>query len=331
MANISSLDIPQAVGGDALRQMVLSEHETRVPLAEGFLYEETSLLISAEPGCGKSTISTQAAIELATGLPLFGFFHVPKPVKVLYIMCERSKTEVIERIKTINNYYPINYDNLVLTDEYQKLDYIKHYNILLDCIKRDCPDAKVIFFDPIYATVMGGLSQDVVASMFTRVMTYIAKNIGCTNWYNHHTVKATYGRDGQKINKDDPFYGSQWLKAHATGCYHMKSNDKGVNMIVKKDNYKILTERIELEYNPESELSYLSNYTKLSPKDRVLGYLRGRRMDRRSFTFADLEVATQVCTRTLRGLVMHSSINDHLNVEKGPRNKNIYTVKECEF
>lgn len=300
----------------------------RNAIAEGLLYEQTALMVAADPGAGKSTVSTQIAVELAAGIPLFGFFHVPRPMKVLYIQTERSIIEFLERLKVIEKTYPIVYENLMLTDEYQKLNLLnpRHVDVLVECLKRDVGQADVVFIDPIYSTVAGGLSGDVPASAFTRVMSRIQKELNCCLYYNHHTIKPTYSTSGEKIEKDDPFYGSQWLKAHVTGSYHMKSNEEGVILICKKDNYRLLLERIALEYDPETELCHVDS-DKLSADDRLQNFLNLRRIDGRQFTFKEIQKVTNVCTRRLRELVMHTTFQNQVKSVSGYKNKKIYQIR----
>ncbi len=310
----------------------LDEKVEREIIAEGFLYELTTLMISADPGAGKSTILTQVAVELAAGLPVFGYFHVPKPVKVLYIQTERNILELLERLQVISKTYPIKTkevsENLMITDEYQKLNLLNptHADTFINCIKRDSSDAKVIFIDPIYSTVAGGLSSDIPASAFTRVMNRLQKELKCCMGYSHHTTKDSYNKDGVKIDKDDPFYGSQWLKAHITGSYNMKNTEVGVTLFKKKDNYRILSPKIALEYDAETELCSVIEQ-KLGSLDRIKNFVRIKQLDQKTFDFNQMQAQTELCTRTLRKLMVHRSIKDLFKVVSTYRNKNLYKIE----
>ena len=334
---ITSADIPLGITGDRLIEAMNATQEGRKPIAEGLIYEETMLMVSSEPGCGKSTISLQVAVELAAGLPVFGYFQVPKPVKVLYIQWERSILEVLERLKVISETYPIIKENIVVTDEYQKLNLFKDFDTLMACIERDAPDVKVIFLDPIYATMLGGLKDDRPAAMFTHLWGRIQNRFKCSLWYNHHVVKQQYSSEGFKIEKDDPFYGSQWLKAHVTGSYIMQEQkDKdtkrtGVILHCKKDNYGVLTKTIELVYNPETELCMLSDGSKMQSMDRFKHFLRLKQMQKKEFTFKEIEAETMLCTRTIRAIFCTPQIKDLLNKNIVDKNKIIYTVKDIAF
>lgn len=326
-------DIPSALTGDTLLEAIKGAKGQRKPIAEGLLYEKTILMIAAEPGSGKSTISTQVAIELAAGLPVFGCFFVSRPVKVFYILSERDIVELLERIEIISKTLPIVKENIVATAEYQSLNLLNpsHSALFFKCIKRDCPNPNIIFIDPIYSTVSGGLSKDEPASIFTKTMNLLQKEFSCILWYNHHTVKPQHNREGFKIEKDDPFYGSQWLKAHVTGSYLMKKTDSGVTLTCKKDNYDILTSKIALEYDAETELSWSIDRNRLPAFDRIKQFLRGKKIAGETFTFDNLRDATLLSTCYLRRALVDTRLSGYLKSEKGSKNKKIYRVEGDDF
>ena len=326
--NIDSLleKVSLPLTGNDLKANVHCVKDKRQAIAEGLLYEKTVMLISSDPGCGKSTIATQLAVELASGLPLFGFFETTRPHKVFYIQAERDKIEILERLEQIEKVYPINYDNLSITTAYQTLNLMdeRHCQLFLKCIERDAKGAEIIFIDPIYATLRGGLKEDKPASIFTSIMRTIQVMLNCTLWLNHHTTKGKFETDGTP--KDDPFYGSQWLKAFCTGAYYLKENsDKdGVDLIKKKDNYKLLADKISLIYNPETELCHFSDYSKLSARDRLLNYIRMKGMLKKPFTFDEIRREILVSQPHLRRLMSDTTILGMLKEEKGNKGKIFY-------
>lgn len=323
------IGIPRPLTGDALMEEMIKKSDRKM-IADNLLYEQTTIMFSADPGCGKSTISAQVAVELALGLPIFGYFHVEKPVKIFYIQAERHILELLERFKLLNETYPIEKakDNLIITDKYQHFNLINedHCNGFLSCLRRDFQDAKVLFLDPIYSTVAGGLKEDKPSSAFTKMMSLIQIEFNCLLWYNHHTVKDSYF-NGRKVEKDDPYYGSQWLKAHVTGSYHIKSSDVGVNLINKKDNYNILAKSIPLEYNSETGLCSVVEGN-MSAIDKLKNFIKLKEVTQKTFYFNQMQEATQLCTRTLRELLLHSSIKDRISVISSHKNKKLYQISQ---
>jgi RecA-family ATPase len=320
-------DILPPLTGDKLMEALKKSDGKRDFIADGFLYEQTILMMAAEPGLGKSTISIQAAIELAAGLPLFGVFEVPRPMKVLYIQTERPVLESLERIEIISKTLPVVKENLHITDTYQIFNVLdpKHAEVFINCVKRDCPDVDVIFCDPIYAMVSGGLKDDVPASAFTKTMSALQRETGATLWYNHHTKRETYSSSGDRIKVSDPFYGSQWIKANVTSSYHMTKGINGVRLIKKKDNYNLLSNQLDFDYDPETSLSTLP-VDALPAIEKLKNYLRIKEIDQKTFSFKDMEEATKISTRRVRELILHSPIKEKLNVVSSKRNKNLYQV-----
>ena len=322
-------DIPQAYTGKRLEAALVEARGQRKAIAEGLIYEKTNLMIASDPGLGKSTISTQVAVELAAGLPVFGHFHVPRPIKVFYIQAERHIVETLERIEQIKEAgTPINYDNLIVTHEFQRLNLIKydHAILMIECIERDCPQPELIIIDPIYSMVSGGLSSDLPASAFTKVMSYLQTRFGCALWLNHHTTKQQYNQQNEKVGADDRFYGSQWLKASVTGSYQMEKEGDGVILKRKKDNYGLLLPAIELEYDAATELCHVKNIAKLPAIDRIRGYLRACQDTQMTFIYAEIMGKCLVDKVTVRNALFTTRNEYPLEVDKGLKGKKLFRV-----
>ena len=324
--SLSINDIAPAITGDELLKAMAESRNKRKPLIEGLVYERTTLMVSADPGTGKSTIATQMMIEAAAGLPVFGTLHVDRPLKFLFAQTERSIVESLERLDHISKIYPIVKENIIITDEYQRFNLLNqdHVHMMVKCIKRDCPaGVDVIVWDPIYCMVAGGLSKDEPASLWCHAMSIIHKEIGAAHWYNHHTVKPEY-KEGVKYVRDDPFYGSRWLNAHCTGAYYMERSEKGVRISCKKDNYAILGKCFELEYDSETGLSVVP-FSELPAIERVKNFVDARKIDNKTFCFDEMVKATGLSVRICRSILsVHSPISDRFVVVSSIKNKHLY-------
>lgn len=327
-------DIPPAYTGSRLDEAVEGAEHQREVIAEGLIYEKTNLMIASDPGLGKSTISTQVAVELASGLPIFGHFYVPRPFKVFYIQAERHIMETFERIRQIKLAgRPINSTNLVVTDKFQVLNLLKydHAVFMIESIERDCGTPDIIFIDPIYSMVSGGLKDDKPASAFTKVMSVLQSKFGCALWLNHHTTKQQYSSSGDKMGSDDRFYGSQWLKASVTGSYQMEKQDKGVVLKCKKDNYGLLLSQINLEYDAATELCHVTKLSQLPAEDRVKNYLQTMRDRQEWFSYYDIMESCQVSKRLLTSLILHTRVKDKLETQKSLKGKKLFRIKRDEM
>lgn len=317
-------DIPIGLTGDKLSRAITEDKKPRAPFAEGLIYENTFNMIYGEAGLGKSTILSQMCVELSAGLPVWGYFKTTRPYKVLYIQGERDIMETTERLELLKEVYPINFETLVITDEYQRLNLLNpnHVEIFINCINRDCPGVEIVCIDPIYSMVSGGLKDDIPASAFTKAMSLVQRSTGASMIYGHHIVKPQWDK-GTKYEKDDPFYGSNWLKAHCTSMLLLKGTAEGVRLERKKDNYRLVPERTTLEYNGENGLCTVP-LSDLPAEERIKNFIRAQGLSKKEFTFKDIEDSTGVCTRRARELVLHSSIRDMLIVVSTKGNKKLY-------
>lgn len=283
--------------GTALTEWIASPKPMREPIAEGVLYERSCLIIAADAGTGKSVLSLQAALELSCGRPLFRRFEVKRPYKCYYIIKERPKEEAGERIQYMQKVIPWDPSNFILDEELQSFNLAKESNFE-PIIARVCafsPD--IIFLDPIYAGTPG-LSKDDVAGSFANFLTQLEQRTKAAIWLNHHVTKTTYDRDGGAISKEDPMYGSAWIRAHVTGCYHLTKSTKGTTLTKKKDSHLNLLDSIELEFDIESYLSTATGQGG-SGHDRVMLFLQRISKENRRFTMEEIMRETDLSRPTV--------------------------------
>ena len=317
--------------GQELKDALQEIHPERKALIEGFLYERSIIMISSDPGAGKSTITAQAIAQMSCGLPVFGCLSVPRPIKCYYLSFERGREEILERLKIMQEIIPMNFDNIYINDHfigYNVLD-VAHADFIIKAIEFDCLKPDVVFLDPIYASVAGGLSNDEKASQFCRFSARLQSAIGCSNWLNHHTTKETYTSDGVAIEKSDPFYGSQWLKAHCTAAYYLRRKDGGTLLINKKDTQNNLLKKVVLEYNPEDYISFIDQKNMEIPAiDRLKMFLRNKwKADDKTFYYDQLDTCLQpLSTSRLRHLTGQVWFRECVSVSKTSGKKSLYEV-----
>ena len=288
-----------ALSGEELKQRINSAKETRPPLIEGLIHEGSVIMTSSEPGAGKSVLTACIMAQASLALPVFGQLFVPRPLNCYYIPFERGAQEIEERFKHIQESIPIAYEHISINDSFMGMNVIneRHADEIFSRIKSDadrCFGGKIdiIFLDPIISAVAGGIGNEDRASMLTRFTTRLQVAFGCALWMNHHTTKDTYTSDGSKIEKDDPFYGSQYLKAHCTGGFFMqrRAADAGPVLTCKKDSHSCLLPKIELIYEPETYTVFMQGLGKSIPaKDRLLMAYRTFRSANKTVTFREIQ------------------------------------------
>ena len=326
-----------ALTGLRLDAAVEATAESRTPLIEGLLYERSVLLMSADAGVGKSTIVANVIAQASLGLPVFQTLHVPRPLLCYYIPFERGSEEIRERFKHIREAIPYNSQNIRVFDNTEfatpNLYDPNDQAFLLDSIQRDCPERApdIVFYDPIYQAVAGGLSNEDRVSLFIRFNVKLMAHFRCATWLNHHTGKSIYSASGAPIEKDDPYYGSSYLKNHCTGSYYLKKNPEGDGtlMLRKKDNLDLLLKKITLYYEPETYTSYIKDdLAGMSAADRLRVILRQFKSEKKTFTFRQLEGCVNgVTTSYLRRLIYTPPFKDFLKARKKLGEANLYTVE----
>lgn len=313
------------ITGDELIKRVnnLPEHTA---LIEGLLYEHDTLMVAADSGKGKSLLSIQIAMHLTKATPVFGGLKVVRPLRVWYLQMERHENESLERINKLMSNFDWEPKNLFIDTEPQVLNFLNedHYEIIEARGKEIKPD--VIFIDPLYG-VAQGLSQDKIAAEVSKCFTMLKKALGCAIWVNHHIVKDTYSsQTGSKIEKDDPFFGATWIKAHVTGSYYGKQIETGFELIKKKDSHDVLLDNITTTYDPESYLSTVDP-DKFNYADRLkifIGQCQGRQ--KKTFKFSEARAFVGCASRTLRYNLLHTPFCDILKRHKSNGSSTLYEI-----
>ena len=292
------VSIAPAVTGEKLKHLVNTNQEKRLAYAEGLFYEKTAVMNSADPGTGKSLLAILGSLQLASGMPLFGALRVPKPIKVYYIQKERPPLEVLERLRTYQETIDINWDNFVFDHSLKFVNFseMKYAEFIAERILQFEPQLVVI--DPIGAG-LGGLSKDEIANNFCSMLTFVQERVGNAYWLNHHTVKEQHDKEGGKIMKNKPFYGSQWLDAYVTGHYHVTRTSTGNDWRKTKDNYNLLFDKLSFEYEADTLMSYLLSDV-MTVKDKILNYINSIKSFKKEFKFSELSTATGCVTESLR-------------------------------
>lgn len=317
-----NLDPP--LTGSLLKER-LSQEITHEPLIDGLLYRHASLMIYAHPAAGKSVVSLQAALQLCSGFPVFGGLAVSKPRKVWYIQMERPDIESLERIKFMMDSVQINYDNFFLDTELQKLNFLNESHLARILARGKEISADVAFIDPLYG-IATGLSRDEIASNLVKTLTILKSTLGITLWINHHVVKDSYGQGG-KIERDDPFYGSQWLKAHVTGAYNIEKSKVGTVWTCKKDSHSNLLKSLELAFDEESYISTMESNS-LVFADKLKLYINAKfRSNNKTFYFNECMKAIMCRNDTLRRLLRSPLFSDAIIKLKSSGKSTIYEVK----
>lgn len=285
---------PNLLTGESLKNFVFNAQENIKVISENFIYHKSIIMISGDPGVGKSTIVTNVIRDLSAGVPVFNFFYTPSPVLCYYVPFERGAYEVADRLKSLSTVIEPIWDNIIIKPDFigfdmsdqkqavyfvkniiEDLNYFKHMGIQI-----------VLIFDPIISMVAGEIKEEKYAKAITRVANQIQTVTECALILINHTTKAS----GNKKQKLDPFYGSQAFKAFCTsGIYVTKNKDYGgVNMESTKSSHGNAIEQIHLNYDDFTHSLFAKNdVSGLKNFEKVLATVRAIRvLGASDFTFA---------------------------------------------
>lgn len=284
--------------GESLKKFVFEAQENLQIISENFIYHKSIIMMSGDPGVGKSTINANLIRDLSCGAPVFNFFHTPRPVIVYYVPFERGAYEVADRLKALSSVLEPAWENIIIKPDFIGFDMFdqKQATYFVDKVILDLNYFKamnipvVVIFDPIISMVSGEIKEEKYAKAITRVANQIQTETSCALLLTNHTTKAA---SAKKKQKSDPFYGSQAFKAFCTSGIYVSRNEEygGVNMTSTKSSHGNALEHCHLQYDDftyslfaKVDASGMKNY------DKVLAALRAlRSQGAENFTFNNIK------------------------------------------
>lgn len=318
-------DMDEPITGHQLLEFINNPKERRKPIVEGLIYERSCVMFASHPGIGKSILTIQMCLEISAGLPVFGAFQ-SYPTRIYYIQKERPLDEVAERVEELQKTIPWNPDLFIVDSELQSFNLAneKNHDWIVNRIKRYEPG--LVLIDPIGAGTPG-LSKDEPANLFCNFLTKLQKETGATNILNHHVVKDSYSTTGDKVIKDDPFYGSQWLKAHVTGSYMIDEIEGGRKFSNKKDSHSNLIKNFEVAYDAETMVS-TSKHDSYTYHDRAKQFFNSTKQLKQRFIERKLREYLGCAPTTTRELFRTPPFDEKSGIIKRHKSKGHATLYE---
>lgn len=304
--------------GDSLRKFVFEEQTKIKPLCENLIYQKSIVMMSGDPGVGKSTINANIIRDLSVGIPVFNFFYTPNPVITYYIPFERGAYEIAERLRDLSRVTEPNWNNIVIKPDFIGFDMFegKQSTYFVDHVRRDLDYLSqygreiVVMLDPIISMVSGEIKEEKYAKAITRCANTIQTSSNCALLLTNHTTKASSRiKDKSSI---DPFYGSQTFKAFCTCGIYIYRNTKvgGIHMQSTKTSHGNSIENIHLSFDhftyslfAKSDNSGIKNY------DKVLAAVRAIKITgAQKFTFSQIakhELCKGVSSTAIKTAILH--------------------------
>lgn len=192
-------------------------------IVEGLIFKDTVNIFYSDPGVGKSVFAVNMMASMSGGWPVFGMFPMKRYARCSYLQLEGSKDEQLGRLKDISNIIPIDYEHiawhtnpLFVENQYSVQQIIKE----LDQFKPE-----VVFVDSFYCLTNKGLSKEEGFLPVRQLIKQLRSHTNAAFIILHHAQKPQYEK-GKKVEKDDPFLGSQYMKAFADMMIYCKRDSK---------------------------------------------------------------------------------------------------------
>lgn len=230
-------------------------------ISHGFLADSSITMLYATDGIGKSLIGIQAALELASGLPVFKSFHVEKAQRVIYCVAERSIKEPTKRIKIMiqdEDYSgKIKFENFTITSDFQGRDLSNpaHADSMMNLLHKlaeTMGGVDIVFFDPLYALVRKDLRTDEAVNGVFSFFRRVGSELGANVFFMHHENRGQR-QEGETERTGQDYYGNKFISGLCTSVWHMtKEKGEQFTTIIKneKDSESCLIPYFKLEYNP---------------------------------------------------------------------------------
>ena len=208
-----------------------------VLIGNKYLNKGKALLINAYSGMGKSTLTTQLAIQMSAGKSLMGNIPVQRPLNVLLFQAENDEDEILQNVKWI-------FKNAVNNGDLEKSDFTtiqKNFHIIPSAlvgrgrkfltalktyIEMFSPD--VVCIDPIFGFFDGNIKdQGEVSAFFRDGLQPILEKSNTAAILVHHKNKPT--KDEQSLPFDAQNYagsGSAELTNWCRAIINLERNKK---------------------------------------------------------------------------------------------------------
>ena len=294
--------------GDDLAFAIQTATIERPAVADEFLYEGDVLMLVGEPGVGKSILTTQLACSLTSGIPIFDFFKTPTPRAVYYLQLEGRPEQAYERMQRMSQKIRLN-SALFYWDCRRGLDLLDR--IQVEALLRDIAawgqPIGLLVIDPLYQAVFGEIARELPAKAIIRFLD-AARTLfkPCAILLVHHTKKSSYTREGKKVEEDDSFFGSQWLKAYVDTSFLLtvgggRYAGEQVMLICKKSRGGDVVKDLILHYEPETDtVTADAPFEEQSGYERVSKFLLKVKSEHRNTDFFEIMNACKMSYRQVR-------------------------------
>lgn len=284
--------------GEALQAAINTTPPIRPALIEALVLQKSVTMIAAAPGQGKSTLILTILAQACAGLNVFGTLAVPRPLRV-YVFCpERDATELYERLHTIQQFIPIDVNNLCIDDGMTgtvDIASLGCINEIKRSVRTAFPQGVDLFcVEGMYGMTRLPMADEKTANLFYRFNAEMIREFGCSLWYSNHTKKVQHARDGEALATS--YFGSQFIMANVTGAYIFERTGEGRSRIYQqKDTVSGLANEMKFKFDAERfvlEMDYGEGG--VPAKERLRQFINACCATKKTFTYEEVARLTNL-------------------------------------
>lgn len=318
-----SLTFPRQ--GLSLKQDFDSLETKRNPIVSEYIYEGEVWMLSADAGVGKSTHTTNLAMALSSGSPVFSALPCEKK-RVYYLQTEGDYEESIERMRFMSKKIPIDFDYLCW-DSFRFLDLniLGMDDALIMRIEKTF-QPEVIIIDPIYKLSSLDISTAQAALQIVRLCDKLKDRFNATIILIHHNTKETVViSEGKKFDKKHAYYGHSFLINHVNTlyAYSLDPETKSPVLTRQKGRGANNLEKVYLHYDPDTMTLYMEQ-GKGTALDRIRLYANTLKINDQSSTFSEVQKACSISTSYLRKYKTEGALNTIFKFQEGKQGKELW-------
>lgn len=295
---LSGIDLEQYLSNPLLGQEAI---------VEGLIFKDTVNIFYSEPSAGKSVIAVNMLLAMSAGHPVFGYLPMPRAVKCSFLQLEGSMDEQFGRMKDMMEKIKCNVENIAWHTSPLFVENQHTQQTILEELEHFKPE--VIFIDSFYCLTSKGLSKEDSFLPVRDMLKLIKKKTNSTLIILHHTSKVQYDGTGSKVEKDEPFLGSQYLKAFADYMAHVKRVGENKTLIktTKRQRNNEGIKDIMLEFDKNNwTLSAIPEESTKSAVGQVCDFLKEKFSTEDETSVDEISKATGLTKRHIRRMK-----NDH--------------------
>jgi hypothetical protein len=216
LADLQAEDAPEIdFRPETLTHLLEAEISPVEWLVRDLIPKASCVILAAEPKLGKTWVALDLSLALAFGLPLFGRFDVPSPVRTLLVLNEDGRRNVAQRYRSLlrgRGITPVrNSTDLVriLSRRAFSLEQSEYFEELERYVSEE--EIGLVVLDPFTEMFNADERHERDVKLALQPLKRIRDRTGVSIFLTHHQRKPPSGKDGNGGRRAMALRGSSYL------------------------------------------------------------------------------------------------------------------------